>query len=194
MRRTTFLSSCILLLAPLVSLQAENAPKAAAALTLPAAAAQAVGNYGSHTVTGNTVVFNCSSGATVRVELCKADVARIRMAIPGAGFVANEPYAVVKYDWPAVAATVTDVGDHIKIATTEMVIRANKIPFNLSFYDRDNTTLITRQDSTNSMGWMAVLKPWLSRRMPREKQNISMAVACIGSISTSAALTSRYFR
>src|SRR5208282_6735209 len=81
MKRAAFLNSCILLLAPLATLHAENAPKAATGLPLPA---QAVGNYASHAVRGNTVVFNCSSGATVRVELCKADVARIRMAIPGA--------------------------------------------------------------------------------------------------------------
>jgi hypothetical protein len=69
MKRTAFLNSCILLLAPLATLHAENPPKAAAGLPLPAAAARAVGNYGSHTVMGNTVVFSCSSGATVRVEL-----------------------------------------------------------------------------------------------------------------------------
>lgn len=158
MKSAAFLNFCFLLLAPLATLQAENAPKANTGLPLPAAASQAVGNYRLHTVTGNTVVFNCTSGATVRVELCKADVARIRMAIPGAEFVANEPYAVVKYDWPAVGATVTDAGDYIKIATTEMVIRANKTPFNLSFYERDDTTLITRQNSRNSMGWNGAAK------------------------------------
>src|ERR1035441_10132705 len=115
MKRAAFLNFCMLLLAPLATLHAEDAPKAAAGSPAPTVAAQAVGNYGSHTVTGNTVVFDCSNGATVRVELCKADVARIRMDVPGAAFVANEPYAVVKYDWPAVGATVTDAGDYIKI-------------------------------------------------------------------------------
>ena len=44
MKRTAFLNSCILLLAPLAMLPAENASKAATGSPLPAAAAQAVGN------------------------------------------------------------------------------------------------------------------------------------------------------
>lgn len=39
-----------------------------------------------------------------------------------------------------------------------MVIRANKVPFNLSFYERDNATLITRQTATNAMGWNGAAK------------------------------------
>lgn len=164
MNRSAFLSCCTLLLAPLAAFHAEDAPKAAAGLTPPDAVEQAVGNYGSHTLTGNTVVFHCSSGATVRIELCQTDVARIRMAVPGANFVANEPYAVVKYDWPAVGATLTDVGDYIKIATTEMVIRANKVPFHLGFYERDNATLITGQTATNAMGWKGTAKSMALQR------------------------------
>ena len=156
MNRSAFLSCCTLLLAPLAAFHAEDAPKAAAGLTPPDAVEQAVGNYGSHTLTGNTVVFHCSSGATVRIELCQTDIARIRMAVPGANFVANEPYAVVKYDWPAVGATLTDVGDYIKIATTEMVLRANKVPFHLGFYKRDNTTLIPRQGAYCTTEYEAV--------------------------------------
>jgi len=158
MKKAALLNFYILLLALFATLHAEDAPKAAADLPPSAAADQVVGNYGSHTATGNAVVFNCSSGATVRIELCQAGVARIRMALPGTDFAGNEPYAVVKYDWPAVGATVTDAGAYIKIATTEMVIRANKVPFHLSFYERDNATLITRQSSTNSMGWNGAAK------------------------------------
>ena len=158
MKRTVFLGFYVLLLASIARIYAEVDAKAAAGLPLPAAVDQVVGNYGSHTVTGNTVAFKCSSGATVRIELCKADVARIRMAIPGSDFVANEPYAVVKYQWPSAGGKVTDAGPYIKIATAAMVIRANKVPFNLSFYERDNATLITRQPATNAMGWNGAAK------------------------------------
>jgi hypothetical protein len=90
MKKTAFLNFCILVLAPFSTLHAGDDPKPAGGLPPSAAAEQAVGNYGSHTVTGNTIVFNCLSGTTVRVELCQAGVARIRMAVPGADFVANE--------------------------------------------------------------------------------------------------------
>lgn len=115
--------------------------------------AQTVGNYASHTATGNTIEFHCSSGAAVRMELCKADVVRIRMSVPGAEFIANEPSVIVKYDWSAVGATVSDAGGYIKIDTGALVIRANKTPFTLGFYEPDNATLITRQSGTNGMGW-----------------------------------------
>jgi len=104
-------------------------------------------------VSGNNIVIKCSSGAMVKIELCKVDIARVRMALPGEGFVANEPYSVVRYDWPAVHAKVDDAGAYVRIATAAMVIRVNKSPFSLSFYERDNRTLITRQDSLQSMGW-----------------------------------------
>jgi len=156
MKTAGFLNCYILRLAPFAMLFAETAPNAAAGSAPPAAANQTVGDHGSHTVAGNAVVFKCSGGATVRIELCQADVARIRMAMPGADFVPNEPYAVVNYDWPAVGATVADAGDSIKIATTEMVLRANKVQFHLGFYKRDNTTLIPRQGAYCTTEYEAV--------------------------------------
>ena len=122
-------------------------------LGMQSSSAQSVGNYSSHILSGNNIVIKCTSGATVKIELCKADIARIRMALPGEAFITNEQYSVVKYDWPKVQAMVSDAGKYIKIATPAMVIRVYKIPFSLAFYEKDNKTLITRQDDANCMGW-----------------------------------------
>ena len=117
-----------------------------------------LGNYTSHSVNGNQVNFVLSDNSKVRVELCKSDIARIRVAIAGADFIANEPYIVVKYDWPPVGATVSDEGKYIRIATGEMVIRANKTPFRLDFYDASNTTAITTQTNDIPMAWDGITK------------------------------------
>ena len=130
---------------------------------------QSVGNYTSHKVAGNNITFNCTSGATIRIELCKPGIARIHMAVPGGDFVANESYIIVKYDWPEVNATVRDAGDYIKIITKEMVIRVSKSPFSLDFYESDNKTLITRQNSMKSMGWAGTFKTMTFDKDPAGK-------------------------
>jgi len=102
-----------------------------------------VGDYVSHAVSGNHINFSLEGGARVRIELCKTDLARIRMVPPGQEFTANEPYIIARYDWPDVGCAVTDEGTYIKIATGEMVIRAVKAPFKLDFYEEDNASVIT---------------------------------------------------
>lgn len=130
---------------------------------------QTVGNYTSHKVAGNNITFNCSSGARVKLDLCKPDIVRIQMAVSGRDFVANESYIIVKYDWPAVDATVSDAGNYIKIVTNEMVIRVSKTPFRLDFYENDNKTLITRQSSMNSIGWQGTSKTMTFEKDPAGK-------------------------
>lgn len=112
-----------------------------------------VGDYVSHTVSGNHINFTLYGGAKVRVELCKTDLARIRIIPPGQEFTANEPYIIAKYDWPDVGGSVTDEGTYIKIATGEMVIRAVKSPFKLDFYEEDNASIITTQSGGSRMSW-----------------------------------------
>jgi alpha-glucosidase len=76
---------------------------------LPAAAARAewtyLGDYvAPHKTEGNVVTFTCSN-ATVKVEVCTEDILRIRMSKSGE-FKPNEPWAVIKYDWPQANFTV----------------------------------------------------------------------------------------
>jgi hypothetical protein len=88
-------------------------PGFAAAQDLPAQTQTSVGDYVSHAVSGNRIHFALEGGAKVRVELCRTDLARIRMVPPGQEFIANEPYIIAKYDWPDVGGAVTDEGAYL---------------------------------------------------------------------------------
>ena len=116
-----------------------------------------IGNYTApYQVSGNTITFNCTN-AVVKLEICKADIVRIRMVKAGDSFAQNEPYTILKYDWPPTNPTITDEGTYIKIVTGEMVVRVQKSPYSIGFYKLDNTTIITKHYDNNGtqgcMGW-----------------------------------------
>ena len=127
-------------------------------LLLPGVAMSAwtyIGNYSSHQVNGSTVTFNCTN-ATVKLEICKDDIVRIRMAKTGDSFNANNSFIVIRYSWPPTNPAVTDEGTYIKIVTSEMVVRVNKSPFRIDFYKPDNATLITKHyDNNGTQGCMS---------------------------------------
>jgi len=90
-------------------------------------------------VQGNLVTFECSN-AVVTVEVCAEDILRIRMSKSGK-FMANEPWVVIKYDWPKSNFTVRDRGDYIDISTQVITVKAYKSPFRIDIYDEDTRQL-----------------------------------------------------
>ena len=110
--------------------------------------------YSSYTVDGNQVLFNCGL-SQVKVSMCSSDMARIQLAPDRQYRNNNHPdyFMVQKYDWPQVNFSVSDEGDYIKIATNDMVIRAQKSPFRLQMYRGDNTTLLAKDAELEGMYW-----------------------------------------
>ena len=110
-----------------------------------------VGDYVERYKTeGNVVTFTCSN-ATVKVKVCTEDILRIRMSKSGR-FKPNEPWVVIRYDWPQAIFTVTDKGAYIDIATRRVTARINKSPFRLAIYDRDGK-LINKDCDDGGMGF-----------------------------------------
>ncbi|MHC4645042.1 MAG: hypothetical protein ACYTBJ_06055 [Planctomycetota bacterium] len=98
------------------------------------------GRYvGPYKTEGNVVTFTCSD-ATVKIEVCTEDILRIRMS-KSRVFKPNEPWVVIKYDWPQANFTVKDRGDYIDISTQSITVKAYKSPFRLDIYDEDTRAL-----------------------------------------------------
>ena len=101
-------------------------------------------------VDGNIVTFNCAN-AVVKVEVCAEDILRIRMSRSGK-FLPDEPYVVVKYDWPRSNLTVKDMGSYIDVATQCITVKINKSPFRVDIYDEDGK-LINKDCDDGGMGF-----------------------------------------
>lgn len=114
----------------------------------------ALADYSSHSVNGNVILFNCGR-SQVKISMCNSQMARIQLAPDKKYRSDNHPdyFMVQKYDWPAVNFTVSDEGSYIKIATDQMVIRAQKSPFRLQMYQGNNATLLARDADAEGMYW-----------------------------------------
>lgn len=124
-------------------------------LVLPAAGARAdwtyIGDYVQpYQVDRNIITFTCTN-ATVKIEVCAEDILRIRMR-ESVSFEPDEPYVVIKYDWPAAVFAVTDKGTYIDITTQRITAKINKWPFRLDIYDQDGE-LINKDYDGGGMGF-----------------------------------------
>jgi len=90
-------------------------------------------------VQGNTITFTCSN-AVVKLDICTEDILRIRMS-RSRSFKPDEPWVVIKYDWPQSLFTVKDRGAHVDISTQCVTIKVNKSPLRLDVYDEDTRPL-----------------------------------------------------
>jgi len=109
-----------------------------------------VGAYKSHQQDDNKITFTCNN-AIVLVELCKADVLRVRMRKEGA-FLPNEPWVVIKYDWPKVDYKLVDEGSYLALTTAKAILEIHKKPFRLEFNGPDGD-LICDEPEKGGMGF-----------------------------------------
>ena len=111
-------------------------------------------NYSSHSVIGNDIIFNCGL-SQVKVSMCNSQMARVQLAPDRQYRSESHPdyFMVQKYNWPQVDFTVSDEGGYIKIATDDMVIRAQKSPFRMQMYQGDNETLLVKDSDLEGMYW-----------------------------------------
>jgi len=99
-----------------------------------------IGDYVEpYQVDKNTITFKCAN-ATVKIEVCTEDILRVRMSKSGV-FLPDEPWVVIKYDWPKSNFTVKDRGAYVDIATQCITVKINKSPFRLDIFDEDTRAL-----------------------------------------------------
>lgn len=115
---------------------------------------ESLADYSSHSVNGNVVLFDCGR-SQVKISMCNSQMARIQLAPDKKYRGDHHPdyFMVQKYDWPAVNFTVSDEGGYVKIATSDMVIRAQKSPFRLQMYHGDNATFLAGDAEAEGMYW-----------------------------------------
>jgi alpha-glucosidase (family GH31 glycosyl hydrolase) len=111
---------------------------------------QMMGEYKRHVRKPAGVDIQCTH-AVVRLEFCLEDVLRIRMN-PSGQILPDEPWVVIRYDWPAVSFTLEDKGDYLALATQRLLVKVFKSPFRLEMYDRKGK-LINRDSLEGGMGY-----------------------------------------
>lgn len=111
---------------------------------------QMAGNYIRHAKSKNNIDFQCTN-AKVLLEICTDDIFRIRMS-PTGKFKPDEPYVVIRYEWPATSFSIKDKGKYIAVETKRMLIKAFKTPFRFEFFDL-NGTPVNKDWKEGSMGF-----------------------------------------
>ena len=112
-----------------------------------------MGNVSSYARQGHTITFDCENGK-VRLSFLTDDLVRVHMA-PSGDFPADDlhldefgPYAVVTYTWPGVVCQLSEGLDDdlqkvvYKIEAGKVVVKVEKQPFRLHFYDSSGNVLV----------------------------------------------------
>nr|WKN37307.1 glycoside hydrolase family 31 protein [Tunicatimonas sp. TK19036] len=104
----------------------------------------AVGNYQSgFEQKGNVVTFS-NENADVRLEFCTPTMLRVRTSW-NRQFEENEPWMVVKYDWPTVELDADEEEDHFTLKTEALNVTITKQPFSLEVATIDGLVLTSEQ-------------------------------------------------
>lgn len=94
---------------------------------------QMAGKYIKHYENEKYIDFQCKN-ARVRLEICAEDILRIRMN-PSGNFKPDEPWVVIRYNWPKAGFTVEDKGAYIAVKTNRILVKAFKSPFRFEIFD-----------------------------------------------------------
>ena len=109
-----------------------------------------VGKYVNHIQRTNGVDFRCTN-AMVRLDILQKDVLRIRMN-PSGHFLANEPWVVIRYEWPVIPFGLEDKGAYLALSTRRLLVKVFKEPFRLEMCDRGGR-VISRDCPEGGMGY-----------------------------------------
>ena len=100
-----------------------------------------LGNVTNLSVNGTTFEYTCGSNK-VRVIFYKDDMFRIWLGVNGNFTNPAGNQIVVSYEFPAMDVDWADEGDHYRMETGELVLRAYKTPLHFALYEKDNETLV----------------------------------------------------
>lgn len=97
---------------------------------------------------GNIFTFS-NANADVKLEFCTPDMIRIRTSWVRK-FEENEPWMVVKYDWPKTEVKATEHPDHFLLETEKLKITVGKTPFSLEIATADGKILTSESETGGS--------------------------------------------
>lgn len=104
-------------------------------------------------IEGNTVFFSCDL-ADVKVEFCSASMARIRTSWDR-HFAENEPWMVVRYQWPKADVRHKEEAGRFILETDELRLVVNKSPFAIDIYDAGGKLLSSESLQASGGNWKA---------------------------------------
>ncbi|CCK26942.1 glycosyl hydrolase family 31 [Streptomyces davaonensis JCM 4913] len=120
--------------------------------TAAPASAATVGSITGFSQAGDT--FTITAGpAKVRVDFARADIFRLWLAPDGTFTDPVGSKLATKTEFGAVNPTYADAGDHYRISTNSLTLRAYKSPLRFALYKADNATLIWSE--TSGLTWDA---------------------------------------
>jgi hypothetical protein len=118
-----------------------------------------VGNYASHTQTGNQIEFSTGGTQKVRIYVCTPSIARVSFDARGTFASTKDVLSMadVNRTWPEVSGlTVTDAtpgtSGTVEIKTSAMIIKVAKSPFRITYCKADGTTITGDAAAMNSNG------------------------------------------
>ncbi len=101
-----------------------------------------IGNFkGILSEEGNVVTIQ-TDNATLKVEFCTSKILRFRSSW-SSEFEANEPWMVVKYEWPKVNYTINESDTEIVLNTNSLTVNLQKAPFTITIRDKEGKILNT---------------------------------------------------
>ncbi len=103
-------------------------------LLTPEIYAQELGNMQSGLNTDGNIIDVSYQNADVRLEICQDNMIRVRTTW-NKGFEENEPYMVVKYQWPKIEYSIDKYSEYYSIKTDKLELRLKKGDFDLKIYD-----------------------------------------------------------
>ncbi|MGO4918573.1 glycoside hydrolase family 31 protein [Maribacter spongiicola] len=98
--------------------------------------------------TGNEITLKTSNGL-VKIEFISTDAARIRTSWNGE-FAENEPWMVIRYDWPQVNYNKKENEQELEFSTDKIELKISKKPFAISILDRNGKVLLEEHKNTNN--------------------------------------------
>lgn len=98
--------------------------------------------------TGNEITLKTSNGL-VKIEFISTDAARIRTSWNGE-FAENEPWMVIRYDWPQVNYNKKENEQELEFSTDKIQLKISKKPFTISILDSNGKVLLEEHKETNN--------------------------------------------
>ncbi|MCL2919385.1 NPCBM/NEW2 domain-containing protein [Shewanella litorisediminis] len=103
---------------------------------------------------GSSIHIHTDSGVLVQLDVLKPSLIRIQAGANGklSGEGSKAAAIVIKSDYPAVAFTLSDEGDHRLLRTEALALRIYEAPLRFALYQADNQTLITEELQSLELG------------------------------------------
>ncbi|MCB0585781.1 MAG: DUF4968 domain-containing protein, partial [Phaeodactylibacter sp.] len=120
-------------------------------LVQPLLSQTGVGNYRSGFERAGNIFRFSNDGADVQIEFCTSSMVRARTSW-SRDFEDNEPWMVVRYEWPEVPVKAVEEKGRFVLETSTLKVIAHKSPFSVDIYSSDGELLSSESWNTAAGG------------------------------------------